>query len=52
MYTTERFHTRPAIVNDLFALNTYILIDGFTYYTRGYFASCVVFFRDLVSHRD
>ena len=25
--------------------NTYILFDGFTYNTRGYFASCVVFFR-------
>ena len=25
--------------------NIYILFDGFTYNTRGYFASCVVFFR-------
>ena len=24
----------------------YILLDGFTYNTRGYFASCGVFFRD------
>ena len=24
--------------------NIYILIDGFAYNTRGYFASCVVFF--------
>ena len=24
---------------------TYILLDGLTYNTRGYFASCVVFFR-------
>ena len=26
-------------------VNTYILFDGLTYNTRGYFASCVVFFR-------
>ena len=26
-------------------INAYILFDGFTYNTRGYFASCVVFFR-------
>ena len=25
--------------------NKYILFDGFTYNTRGYFASCEVFFR-------
>ena len=25
--------------------NKYILFDGLTYNTRGYFASCVVFFR-------
>ena len=27
------------------ATNKYILLDGLTYNTRGYFASCVVFFR-------
>ena len=25
--------------------NTYILLDGLSYNTRGYFASCLVFFR-------
>ena len=28
-----------------FLLNKYILLDGLTCNTRGYFASCVVFFR-------
>ena len=26
-------------------MNTYTLLDGLAYNTRGYFASCVVFFR-------
>ena len=29
----------------LFFSNKYTLFDGLTYNTRGYFASCVVFFR-------
>ena len=28
-----------------YPLDKYILFDGFTYNTHGYFASCVVFFR-------
>ena len=27
--------------------NTYILFDGFTHNTHGYFASCAEFFQDL-----
>ena len=29
----------------LYSNNIYILLDGLSYNTRGYFASCVVFFR-------
>ena len=36
-YVTDPFH--PLSSN-----NTYILLAGLTYNTRGYFASCVVFF--------
>ena len=43
----RRFATPPntEYIFSQLAVNIYILFDGLTYNTRGYFASCVVFFR-------
>ena len=44
----SKTNSRHVVLTSPFApllSNIYILFDGFTYNTRGYFASCVVFFR-------
>ena len=42
LYPREQNHQLRRLSEQM---DNYILIDGFAYNTRGYFASCVVFFR-------
>ena len=44
-FKKERIVLLQKLRNKLLERCTYILLDGLSYNTRGYFASCVVFFR-------